>query len=42
MKKRALSTGVTVLNMHAPWECISKADVYEAKCGYVAFLKDAN
>ena len=33
--------GVPVLNMHAPWECISKADLYEAKCGYVAFLKHA-
>lgn len=33
--------GVPVLNMHAPWECISKADLYETKCGYVAFLKDA-
>ena len=33
--------GVPVLNMHAPWECISKADLYEAKCGYVAFLKYA-
>lgn len=32
--------GVPVLNMHAPWECISKADLYEAKCGYVAFLKN--
>lgn len=34
--------GVPVLNMHAPWECISKADLYEAKKGYVAFLKDAD
>lgn len=33
--------GVPVLNMHAPWECISKADLYEAKCGYMAFLKNA-
>ena len=33
--------GVPGLNMHAPWECISKADLYEAKCGYVAFLKNA-
>lgn len=32
--------GVPVLNMHAPWECISKADLYEAKCGYIAFLKN--
>ena len=33
--------GVPVLNMHAPWECISKADLYEAFRGYVAFLKNA-
>ena len=36
-----IDCGVPVLNMHAPWECISKADLYEAKCGYVAFLKYA-
>ena len=36
-----IDAGVAVLNMHAPWECISKADLYEAKCGYVAFLKHA-
>ncbi|MFA9466166.1 MAG: aminopeptidase [Velocimicrobium sp.] len=33
--------GVAVLNMHAPWEMTSKADIYEAKKGYVAFLKEA-
>ena len=27
--------------MHAPWEIISKADLYEAYKGYVAFLKNA-
>ena len=32
---------VAVLNMHAPWEITSKADVYEAKKGYVAFLQNA-
>ena len=32
--------GVAVLNMHAPWEVVSKADVYETKKGYVAFLKN--
>lgn len=31
--------GVAVLNMHAPWEMTSKADVYEAKKGYEAFLE---
>lgn len=36
-----IDSGVAVLNMHAPWEITSKADVYEAKKGYVAFLKNA-
>lgn len=36
-----IDSGVAVLNMHAPWEATSKADVYEAKRGYVAFLKNA-
>jgi aspartyl aminopeptidase len=36
-----VDSGVAVLNMHAPWEVVSKADVHEAKKGYVAFLKDA-
>lgn len=35
-----IDSGVAVLNMHAPWEITSKADVYEAKKGYAAFLKD--
>ncbi len=35
-----IDSGVAVLNMHAPWEATSKADVYEAKRGYVAFLKN--
>ena len=26
-----IDSGVAVLNMHAPWEIISKADLYEAK-----------
>ena len=36
-----IDSGVAVLNMHAPWEVTSKADVYETKKGYVAFLKNA-
>lgn len=36
-----IDSGVAVLNMHAPWEIISKADLYEAKLGYTAFLKEA-
>ena len=37
-----IDSGVAVLNMHAPWEATSKADVYEAKRGYVAFLENAS
>ena len=36
-----IDSGVAVLNMHAPWEIISKVDLYEALKGYVAFLKNA-
>ncbi len=35
-----IDSGVPVQNMHAPWEVVSKADVYEAYKGYVAFLKE--
>lgn len=34
-----IDSGVAVLSMHAPWEVVSKADLYEAFKGYVAFLK---
>lgn len=34
-----IDAGVPVHNMHAPWEVVSKADVYEAYKGYTAFLK---
>ena len=33
-----IDSGVPVLSMHAPWEIISKADLYEALKGYIAFL----
>ncbi len=33
-----IDCGVPVLNMHAPWEVISKADLREACKGYHAFL----
>lgn len=36
-----IDSGVAVLNMHAPWEIISKVDLYEAYRGYLAFLKEA-
>ena len=34
-----LDAGVAVLNMHAPMEIVSKADVYESYLAYIAFLK---
>ena len=36
-----IDSGVAVLSMHAPWEVVSKADLYEAYKGYLAFLCDA-
>lgn len=36
-----IDSGVAVLNMHAPWEATSKADVYETYRGYKAFLEEA-
>ena len=35
---QVIDSGVAVFNMHAPWEIISKVDLYEAYKGYVAFL----
>ncbi len=37
---QVIDSGVPVLNMHAPWEITSKADVYDAMRGYGAFLKE--
>lgn len=36
-----IDSGVAVLSMHSPWEATSKADIYEAKKGYEAFLRHA-
>ena len=36
-----IDSGIAVLNMHAPHEIISKADLWEALKCYEAFLKDA-
>lgn len=36
-----IDSGVALLNMHAPQEIASKADIYEAKKGYAAFLREA-
>lgn len=33
-----VDSGIPVLSMHAPWEIVSKADVYETMLGYKAFL----
>lgn len=35
-----IDCGVAVLNMHAPFEVISKADIYETYRGYLCFLKN--
>lgn len=34
-----IDSGVPVLSMHSPWEVTSKADIYEARRGYEAFLR---
>lgn len=36
---QVIDCGIALHNMHAPFELASKADIYEAKKGYVAFLK---
>lgn len=38
---QVVDSGIALHNMHAPWEIASKADIYEAKKGYLAFLKKA-
>ncbi|MBQ1510354.1 MAG: aminopeptidase [Selenomonadaceae bacterium] len=38
---QVIDSGVGVLSMHAPWEAVSKIDVYETKKGYTAFLEEA-
>ena len=35
-----IDAGIAVLSMHAPFEIVSKADVWEAYRAYGAFLKD--
>lgn len=35
-----IDSGIAVLSMHAPWEAISKADIYEAYKGYKAFITE--
>ncbi len=36
-----IDCGVAILSMHSPFEIASKADIYETKNAYVAFLKEA-
>lgn len=36
-----IDSGIPVLNMHAPWEATSKADIYEAYRGYKVFAQKA-
>jgi len=35
-----IDCGVAVLNMHAPYEATSKADIYETYRGYLSFIKN--
>ena len=35
-----IDCGVAVLNMHAPFEVTSKADIYETYLGYLSFIKN--
>ena len=37
-----IDAGIAILSMHAPWEAASKADIYEGKKGYAAFLAQKN
>ena len=39
--RNVIDSGVAVLSMHAPWEIINKADLYEAVKAYAAFMKKA-
>lgn len=39
LNMQVIDAGIAVQNMHAPWEVVSKADVYEGYRAYVAFLK---
>lgn len=41
LNMNVIDAGVPVHNMHAPWEVVSKVDVYEAMKGYIVFLQKA-
>ncbi len=36
-----IDSGVAVLSMHAPWEIINKADLFEASRAYLTFMQNA-
>ena len=36
-----IDAGIAVLNMHAPYEIVSKVDVYEGYLAYKVFLQKA-
>ena len=38
---QVIDFGVPILSMHAPWETLSKSDLYESLKGYKAFLLEA-
>ena len=38
---QVVDCGIPILSMHAPWETLSKSDLYEAFKGYKAFLTEA-
>ncbi len=41
LNMNVIDAGISVLNMHAPMEVVSKVDVYEAYKAYIAFLLNA-
>ncbi|MBQ9449536.1 MAG: aminopeptidase [Acholeplasmatales bacterium] len=40
MGMNVIDAGIPVLSMHAPYEAVSKIDVFEAYKGYIAFIKN--
>ena len=38
---QVIDSGIAIFSMHAPWEALSKADLFEAYKGYKAFLVEA-
>jgi aspartyl aminopeptidase len=40
LNMNVIDAGIPVLSMHAPFEVVSKVDVYEAYLGYISFIKN--